>query len=54
MLWLFSDKKNFDQNQKVNQKNGYVSGNVMILGIMSNEGDVMPLSSGFKAQSCTL
>lgn len=57
VIWFFSDEKNFDQDQKVNKKNDrWLCNNssevpathtkfpatVMVLGILSNEGHVMP------------
>lgn len=58
MLWFFSDEKNFDQDQKVNRRNDrWLCSNptevptvmhtkfpssVMVLGVVSNEGHVMP------------
>lgn len=58
MLWFFSDEKNFDQDQKVNRRNDRWLCNdpsevptvmhtkfpatVMVLGVVSNEGHVMP------------
>jgi hypothetical protein len=57
-LIFFSDEKNFTQDQKVNRKNNCwlcsdptevsivmstkFPANVMVLGVVSNEGDVMP------------
>ena len=58
MLWFFSDEKNFDQDQKVNRTNDRwlcsdptevptvmhtkFPSSVMVLGVVSNEGHVMP------------
>ena len=58
MLWFFSDEKNFDQDQKVNRKNDRwlcsdptevptvmhtkFPSSVMVLGVVSSEGHVMP------------
>lgn len=58
MLWFFSDEKNFDQDQKINRRNDRwlcseptevprvmhtkFPATVMVLGVVSNEGHVMP------------
>ena len=58
ILWFFSDEKNFDQDQKVNRRNDRwlcadpsevprvmhtkFPATVMVLGVVSNEGHVMP------------
>lgn len=58
MIWFFSDEKNFVQDQKVNRKNDRwlcktpddvptimhtkFPASVMVLGVVSSEGDVMP------------
>ena len=58
MLWFFSDEKNFDQDQKVNRRNDRwlcqdpedvphvmhtkFPATVMVLSVVSNQGDVMP------------
>jgi len=58
MLWFYSDEKNFDQDQKVNRRNDRwlcadpsevphvmhtkFPATVMVLGVMSNEGHVIP------------
>ena len=58
MIWFFSEEKNFVQDQKVNRKNNRwlckgpdevrttmhtkFPASVMVLGVVSNEGDVMP------------
>ena len=58
MIWFFSDEKNFVQDQKVKRKNDRwlckgpdevmtvmhtkFPASVMVLGVVSSEGDVMP------------
>ena len=58
VIWFFSDEKNFDQDQKVNRRNDRwlcsdpsevprvmhtkFPATVMVLGVVSNEGHVMP------------
>ena len=58
MLWFYSDEKNFDQDQKINRQNDRwlcadssdvphvmypkFPATVMVLGVVSNEGHVMP------------
>ena len=58
MLWFYSDEKNFNQDQKINRQSDrwlcanpsdvpYVmhtkfSATVVVLGVVSNEGHVMP------------
>ena len=58
MLWFYSDEKDFDQDQNINQRNDrWLSGDhadalhvmhtkfpatIMVLGVVSNEGHVMP------------
>ena len=68
-LIFFSDEKNFDQDQKVNSQNdrwlcrdpeevpivmcSKFPATVMVLGVMSNEGDVMPPHFFKKGESVT-
>ena len=58
VIWFFSDEKNFDQDQKVNRRNDIwlcadpsevprvmhtkFPATVMVLGVISNEGNAMP------------
>ena len=59
ILWIYSDEKYFDQDQKINRRNDrWLCGDpsdvphvmhtkfpatVMVLGVVSNEGHVIPL-----------
>ena len=58
MLWFSSDEKNFDQDKKINRRNDRwlcadpsdvphvmhtkFSATVMVLGVVNNEGHIMP------------
>ena len=61
MFWFLSDEKNFDQDQKINQRNDRwlcqdpadvphimhtkFPATVIVLDIVSNKGDIMPPTS---------
>ena len=70
LVWFFSDEKNFDQDQKVNRRNdrwlcedssevpivmlNKFPASVMVLGVVSSEGHVMPphfFAKGLKVNS---